>query len=202
MYTNFLKPIFDFLIALMLFIFFLPLFILLAILVKIDSKGPVFFRQQRGGKGSRYFDILKFRSMTAKEDSDGKDFDPGCSMRVTGVGKVLRKTKLDELPQLINILRGEMSLVGPRPEVRRYIELFPERWNKILSIKPGVTDPASIIYRDEEEILEKAEDPEKEYRETVLPTKLDLYEKYVDNISFGQDLLVLVKTVFVVFKLN
>lgn len=202
MYINFFKPIFDFIIAFMLFLFFLPLFVLISILIKIDSKGPVFFRQKRGGKGKVFFDILKFRSMTDKEDSDGKDFDPGCSMRVTSIGKILRKSKLDELPQLINVLRGEMSLVGPRPEVKTYIELYPDRWDKVLTVKPGITDPASVVYRDEEEILEKSDDPEIEYRQTVLPHKLDLYEKYVGNITVFGDLSVLYKTIFVVLKGN
>ncbi len=182
----------------MLFLLLLPLFIILAVLIKLDSKGPVFFRQQRGGKNGNYFEILKFRSMTDKEGVDSNDFYPGCSMRVTRVGKILRKTKLDELPQLINVICGEMSLVGPRPEVRTYIELHPECWDKILSIKPGVTDPASVVFRDEEKILEKSDDPEKEYRQKVLPVKLELYEKYVDDISLLKDLSVLVKTVFAV----
>jgi lipopolysaccharide/colanic/teichoic acid biosynthesis glycosyltransferase len=198
MYISFFKRIFDFLVAFILFLLFMPLFLLLALLVKLDSKGPVFFRQQRGGKGGRYFNILKFRSMTVKEKSDGKDFDAGGSVRITRMGKILRKSKLDELPQLINVIRGEMSLVGPRPEVRTYIELYPERWNKVLSVTPGITDPASVVFRDEETILSKAEDPEKEYRENILPTKLNLYEKYVDEISFFGDLKVLFKTVLVV----
>jgi len=200
MYISFFKRIFDFLTAFVLFLIFLPIFILLAVFIKLDSKGPIFFRQQRGGKGGAYFDILKFRSMTVKDDSDGKDFDAGGSVRITKVGKILRKSKLDELPQLINVIRGEMSLVGPRPEVRTYIELYPERWKKVLSVTPGITDPASVVFRDEEEILSRSDDPEKEYRENVLPTKLDLYEKYVDNISFAGDLKVLFKTIIVVFK--
>ena len=198
MYGSFFKRLFDFFAALVIFILFLPLFLFVALLVKLDSRGPVFFRQQRGGKGGAYFDILKFRSMTVKEESDGKDFDAGGSVRITRVGKILRKSKVDELPQLINVLRGEMSLVGPRPEVRTYIELYPERWSKVLSVKPGITDPASVVFRDEEEILAKADDPEREYRENILPAKLSLYEKYVESISFIGDLKVLFKTVWVV----
>ena len=198
MYRTFFKRFFDFLAALILFMLFFPLFVVIAILVKLDSKGPVFFRQQRGGRGGVFFDILKFRSMTVKEDSDGKDFDAGGSVRITTIGKILRKSKMDELPQLINVLRGEMSLVGPRPEVRTYIELYPERWNKVLSVTPGITDPASVVFRDEEELLSKADDPEKEYRENILPTKLDLYEKYVDSISLIGDIKVLFKTIFVI----
>ena len=198
MYRNFFKRIFDLFAALIIFMLFLPLFIFVALLVKLDSRGPVFFRQQRGGKGGQYFDILKFRSMTVKKESDGKDFDAGGSARITAVGKLLRKSKVDELPQLINVLRGEMSLVGPRPEVRTYIELYPERWSKVLSIKPGITDPASVVFRDEEEILSRSDDPEKEYRKNILPAKLDLYEKYVDGVSLTGDLKVLFKTVWVV----
>ncbi len=198
MYRIFFKRILDFLAAFILFMLFLPLFLILAILIKLDSKGPVFFRQQRGGRGGVFFDILKFRSMTIKEESDGKDFDAGGSARITRVGKILRKSKMDELPQLINVICGDMSLVGPRPEVRTYIELYPERWSKVHSVTPGITDPASVVFRDEEELLSKADDPEKEYRENILPTKLDFYEKYVENISLLEDTKVLFKTVFVV----
>ena len=198
-YRAYFKSFCDFCIALFLLICFMPIFIFIAFLIKIDDfAGPVFFRQKRGGMGGGFFDILKFRSMKPKEKKDGKDFDPGDSMRVTSVGKILRKTKLDELPQLINVLRGEMSLVGPRPEVRRYIELYPERWEKVLSVKPGITDPASIVYRDEEEILAAVEDPEKEYCDNLLPRKLDLYEQYVDSISLSGDFIILVKTFLVV----
>jgi lipopolysaccharide/colanic/teichoic acid biosynthesis glycosyltransferase len=132
--------------------------------------------------------------MAERKESDGKDFEPGSGMRVTRVGAIIRKTKVDELPQLINVIKGDMSLVGPRPEVRKYIEMFPERWSKILSIRPGITDPASVEFRNEEEILAAAEDPEREYVEKVLPRKLELYEKYVNDITFLGDLKVIVAT--------
>ena len=198
LYSAYLKRIFDFCLALVLLILFLPLFVLIAILIKIDSKGAVFFRQQRGGKDCEYFDILKFRSMTEKINNDDKDFDPGSSMRVTSVGKLLRKSKMDELPQLINVIYGEMSMVGPRPEVRQYIESYPERWEHILSVKPGITDPASVVFRDEEEILAASDNPEKEYLENVLPKKLDLYERYVNHITLFGDLKVIFNTVIAV----
>jgi lipopolysaccharide/colanic/teichoic acid biosynthesis glycosyltransferase len=132
--------------------------------------------------------------MAERKETDGKDFEPGSGMRVTRVGHLIRKTKIDELPQLINVIKGEMSLVGPRPEVRKYIEMFPERWNTILSIRPGVTDPASVEFRNEEEILAAVEDPEREYVENVLPRKLDLYEKYVENITILGDVKVIAAT--------
>lgn len=200
MYKSFVKRLFDIVIGFLLFLLFLPLIILCAVLVRVTSAGPVFFRQDRGGKGGGYFKILKFRSMTVKKQADGKDFDPGSASRVTGFGKFLRKSKMDELPQLINVLKGEMSLVGPRPEVRVYIELYPERWEKVLSIRPGITDPASISFRNEEELLAEAADPEQEYRKNILPRKLGIYEDYVDKISLFKDIRILFATVFVVLK--
>lgn len=202
MYRNFLKPLFDFFSAALLLILLSPVFVLIALLVRLTSEGPVFFRQNRGGKNGKYFEILKFRTMTQKKENDGKDFDPGDDMRVTGIGKILRKTKLDELPQLVNVIRGEMSLVGPRPEVKKYINLYPEDWNFILSVRPGITDPASVVYRNEEDILASAEDPEKKYISEILPRKLELYKKYVDNISVISDTAVLFKTAAAVLNLT
>jgi lipopolysaccharide/colanic/teichoic acid biosynthesis glycosyltransferase len=136
--------------------------------------------------------------MTEKKSDDKSEFDAGSDMRVTRIGKILRKTKLDELPQLINVLKGEMSFTGPRPEVKTYIDLYPERWEKILSVRPGITDPASIEFRNEEEILAASENPEEEYRNSILPVKLTYYEQYVDNISLFYDIKLILKTVFVV----
>ena len=178
----------------------LPLFIFIAILIKLDSKGPVFFRQRRGGRDGKYFDIFKFRSMTVKEKADGKDFDAGSCSRITWTGKIIRKTKIDELPQLINVIRGEMSLVGPRPEVETYIRLYQSRWNKILAVRPGITGPASIKFRNEEELLANAVNPEEEYRNVILPRKLQIYEDYVRGISFMNDVKILLGTIFVVLK--
>ena len=178
----------------------LPFFLFVAVFIKMDSTGPVFFRQKRGGRDGKYFDIFKFRSMTVKEKADGKDFDAGSCSRITWTGKIIRKTKLDELPQLINVVRGEMSLVGPRPEVETYIKLYQQRWDKILAVRPGVTDPASIKFRNEEELLAKAENPEEEYRNVILPRKLEIYEDYVSSISFLNDVKILFGTIFVVLK--
>ena len=195
MYRSFFKRVFDFVAAFVLTLFLLPVFFLVALLVKFTSRGPVFFRQRRGGRGGTWFEILKFRTMTVKPEASEGSFDAGDASRVTAVGAFLRKTKLDEIPQLFNVLRGEMSLVGPRPEVERYIALYPERWERVLSARPGITDPASIRFRDEEEILAAAEDPEKEYREKILPAKLDMYERYVENISLFGDVGILFATV-------
>jgi lipopolysaccharide/colanic/teichoic acid biosynthesis glycosyltransferase len=200
LYKNVLKRFFDILLAAPALLAFSPLFLVVAVLIKLDSKGAVIFKQRRGGLNGDYFEILKFRSMTERTDSDGKDFEPGSGMRVTGVGRVLRKTKVDELPQLLNVLKGDMSLVGPRPEVAKYIEMFPDRWSKILSIRPGLTDPASVEFRNEEELLAAADDPELEYVENILPRKMDLYERYVDKISFVGDIKVLFATVATVFR--
>jgi lipopolysaccharide/colanic/teichoic acid biosynthesis glycosyltransferase len=138
--------------------------------------------------------------MTVKCETGGKDFEPGSASRITGIGKHLRKSKMDELPQLINVFKGEMSLVGPRPEVEQYIRLYQERWDKILSVRPGITDPASIRFRNEEELLAKAANPEDEYRRVILPRKLEIYEEYVNNISFINDVKILLGTIFVVLK--
>jgi len=200
MYKYFFKRVFDFFLALILLLFFSPLFLIVAVLIKLTSSGPIFFSQNRGGKGGQYFSILKFRSMTVKSEADGKDFHPGSDDRVTSIGQLLRKTKMDELPQLINVLKGEMSMVGPRPEVKVYIDLYPERWKKVLSIRPGITDPASISFRNEEELLAKADDAEMEYRQKILPYKLNLYEQYVEKVSLFTDIKLLVLTIFVVLK--
>ncbi|HOK04799.1 MAG TPA: sugar transferase [Victivallales bacterium] len=199
MYRNFLKRIFDIIIS----IAFLPIFILLAIpiaiFIKLESKGPVFFKQKRAGKNGTYFEILKFRSMSSSPDDEKKEFEPGEKKRITKVGAILRKTKLDEIPQIINVIKGEMSIVGPRPEVKKYVDVYPEECEKILSIKPGITDPASVKFRNEEELLSKSSDPEREYKENILPKKLKLYEEYISNITFINDLKIIFKTIFTVF---
>ncbi|MEI6424999.1 MAG: sugar transferase [Lentisphaerota bacterium] len=200
MYSRFFKRIFDFTVAGTAFMFLLPLFLFIAIIIKLDTRGPVFFRQKRGGRNGKYFDIFKFRSMTVKEKTDGKDLDPGSCSRITWAGKMIRRTKIDELPQLINVVMGEMSLVGPRPEVEIYIRLYQTRWDKILAVRPGITDPASIKFRNEEELLAKAKKPEDEYRKVILPRKLEIYEDYVRRVSFLSDVKILLGTVFVVLK--
>jgi lipopolysaccharide/colanic/teichoic acid biosynthesis glycosyltransferase len=175
-----------------------PLLLLVAVCVRLGSAGPILFRQQRGGRGGRLFTMLKFRTMAVDLHAERKGFEPGSGRRVTRLGGILRKTKIDELPQLVNVLRGDMSLVGPRPEVPTYLALYPERWTRVLAVRPGVTDPASIRYRNEEELLAAATDPEREYREVILPRKLDLYEEYARAITLWGDVKILAATIFVV----
>jgi len=175
-----------------------PLLGLLWLAVVVESGLPGLFRQRRVGRGGGEFVLLKFRTMTVNREAEKGAFEAGSSARVTGIGRFLRKTKLDELPQLWNVLVGDMSLVGPRPEVRKWVDAYPERWAKVLTVRPGITDPASIEFRHEEEILAKASDPELAYREEILPRKLDLYEQYVATQSFWRDVGILVRTVWAV----
>lgn len=160
--------------------------------------GPVYFRQERKGYSGRTFKLIKFRTMSVAQNSEKGSFDIGDKSRITPLGRILRKTKIDELPQLINVLKGDMSLVGPRPEVKKWTEVYPEKWDIVLSVKPGITDNASIEFRNEEEILSTAEDPEAMYRDVVLPRKLDLYIDYVNNHSFRGDLKIIFKTIVTV----
>ena len=175
-----------------------PLLGLLWLAVVAESGLPGFFRQQRAGWRGRYFALLKFRSMTVRRGTEAGSFDAGSAASVTRIGRILRKTKLDELPQLWNVLKGEMSLVGPRPEVRKWVEVYPERWAKVLTVRPGITDPASIEFRNEESLLAKSQDPERTYRDEILPRKLALYEQYVATRGFRGDVGILFKTVWAV----
>ncbi len=199
MYKDCLKRFFDLVVGLSFLPFFVILAIPISLIIKLDSSGPIFFRQKRAGRNGKYFNILKFRSMSSCSISEKKEFEPGEKKRITRFGAFLRKSKLDEIPQIINVILGDMSLVGPRPEVKKYIEKSPERWQKILSIRPGITDPASISFRNEEEILAASSDPEKEYIENIMPTKLSLYEKYLTEISFTHDVKILLSTILTLF---
>lgn len=171
-----------------------PLLAAIAVAVKVDSKGPVLFGHERVGRGGRRFRTWKFRSMVSDAEQAGPPITTGGDRRVTRVGRVLRATKLDELPQLVNVLVGEMSLVGPRPEVQRYVDLFADDYRRVLAVRPGITDEASIEFRNEEEILARATDPEREYREVVLPRKLELNKEYVRDPSLERDLSILLRT--------
>ena len=172
--------------------------LLVAGAIKLTSRGPVFFRQERMGRGFRPFRIYKFRSMVQDAPKKGSLVTFGVDPRVTWVGHFLRAAKIDELPQLINVLLGDMSLVGPRPEVRKYVEMFRDDYAEILRVRPGITDPASIKYRHEAEILGGAENPEREYIERVLPEKIRLAKEYVQNHSLWIDLVIILKTIQVV----
>lgn len=171
-----------------------PLFFVLAIWIKLDSQGPVFYRQVRVGKGNRDFRIFKFRSMRIGSDKGSLITVGGHDARITRSGYFIRKYKLDELPQLINVFLGDMSLVGPRPEVRRYVDLYTEEQRRVLNVRPGITDPASIKYRNENELLEGAEDPERYYIEVIMPDKLRLNIAYATNQSLLGDLRLICET--------
>jgi lipopolysaccharide/colanic/teichoic acid biosynthesis glycosyltransferase len=177
-----------------------PVLILVSLVIKIDSTGPVFFRQERIGKGFRPFHILKFRTMVQDAPEKGGPITLGDDPRITPVGRFLRKTKIDEFPQMINVLMGHMSLVGPRPEVRCYVELFRSDYAEILEVRPGITDLASLKYRDEAALLERAENPEEEYLRKVLPDKIRLAKDYIRNASFLFDLKLILKTVSKLFE--
>jgi lipopolysaccharide/colanic/teichoic acid biosynthesis glycosyltransferase len=189
-----LKRTFDLVLAILSLLLLLPLLVLIAAVVRLSSPGPVLFRQVRVGRDGRDFVLLKFRTMTVRAGSEAGSFDAGDTSRVTAVGAFLRATKLDELPQFWNVVRGEMSLVGPRPEVRTWVQVDPGRWSTVHSVKPGITDPASLVYRHEERILASDPDPETTYKEQILPRKLDLYEDYVRTRTFAGDLGILWRT--------
>jgi len=170
-----------------------PLLAATAALVRLSSPGPVLFRQTRVGRGGRPFELLKFRTM--RVGAGGPQITADRVPRITEVGRLLRKTKLDELPELLNVLRGDLSLVGPRPEVPRYVALYPEDDRRFLQrFRPGITDPATVRFRNEEEILAKAADPEAVYVGEILPQKLTLYREYLESASLGGDLRILVDT--------
>ena len=171
-----------------------PLFIILAIWIKIDSKGPVFYKQIRVGQYNKDFMLYKFRSMRVGSDKKGLITVGNRDARITKSGYFIRKYKLDEFPQLINVLIGDMSLVGPRPEVRKYVELYTEEQLHVLDVKPGITDLASIRYRNENEILEKAENPDEYYTNVVMQDKLKINLEYVANHSFWYDISLIFKT--------
>lgn len=177
---------FDFILSLVGLVVLAPIFIVLAIWIKIDSKGPVFYKQVRVGQNGIDFGLFKFRSMVVDADKKGLITVGGRDPRITRSGYFIRKYKLDELPQLINVLVGDMSLVGPRPEVRKYVNLYTDEQQKVLSVKPGITDYASIEYMDENEILGKSSDPEKTYIEEIMPEKIKYNMKYILNKNVSE----------------
>ena len=191
---------FDRLVALAGLLLLAPLFFLVAFLIKLDSPGPVFFRQERIGRKFRPFLIYKFRTMFEDAPSKGGAITFGSDPRITRVGRLLRRTKIDELPQLINVLRADMSFVGPRPEVRQYVELFRPDYEQILQIRPGITDLASLKYRDEAALLGQSANPEDEYLRRVLPDKIKLAKEYLRRSSFSFDISLVLKTLAGLFE--
>ncbi len=193
------KNLFDLVFGLLGLIILSPVLLLIAAVIKLTSPGPVFFLQERVGKDGKPFKIFKFRTMIPDAEKHGLKITVGKDHRVTGVGEFLRKYKLDELPQIINIVRGEMSFVGPRPEVPRYVAHYSEAERRVLSVRPGVTDLASIKYRKEHELLGESSDPEKTYIEEIMPEKLRINLEYVENAAFHNDVKLLWQTVKAVF---
>ena len=195
------KRIFDLCASLSGLVLLFPLFLLIAIFIKRDSSGPVFFRQTRVGREGQPFRIHKFRTMTTDASAKGLQITVGADPRITRTGYWLRKYKLDELPQLIDVVRGKMSLVGPRPEVPKYVAHYPPDVKQVvLSVRPGITDNASIEYRDENDILSKSDDPEREYLEKVMPVKLEYYRRYVEERSMAGDLAIIMRTFGAIFS--
>lgn len=190
------KRLFDIIVSALALILLSPVFAVTALLIKLDSKGPVFFLQERVGRNFLPFRIYKFRSMADDAGRSGALITVEDDKRITRVGHIIRKYKIDELPQLLNVLKGDMSLVGPRPEVRKYIRLFEAEYGKLLSMRPGITDPASITFSEEEKVLGAADNWEDDYIRRILPEKIRLSLRYVEKHGFLTDLQLIFMTAF------
>ncbi|MBI9036566.1 MAG: sugar transferase [Bacteroidales bacterium] len=195
MFKRFFDIVFSFLGLLLLF----PFLLIISLIIIIESCGGIFYKQKRVGRNNRDFSLIKFRSMRKNSDKDGFLTIGANDERITKSGYYLRKYKLDEIPQLINILKSEMSFVGPRPEVRKYVDLYNKQQRKVLKVKPGLTDYASIEYFKESEILSSKPDPEKAYINEIMPAKLNLNLKYIDEKSFLTDFRIIIKTIKKIF---
>ncbi|WP_339001878.1 sugar transferase [Fusobacterium animalis] len=194
-----LKRIFDITLSLFGLIILLPFMLIIAILIKIDSKGPVFFKQIRVTKNGKEFKIFKYRTMRVGSDKYSQ-ITVGKDGRITKIGSFLRKYKLDEIPQLINVLIGDMSLVGPRPEVLKYVALYTDEQKEILKVRAGITDYASIEFSDENDLLASEEEPEKAYIEKIMPKKIELNKKYLSKISILTDIKIILLTIKKILK--
>ena len=196
-----LKRLFDLFFVIPGILVLSPVFLLIIFFIKRDSDGPVLFKQDRVGLNGKLFKVLKFRTMVVDAEKKGAKVTTGDDPRITKTGHWLRKYKLDELPQLFNVLKGEMSLVGPRPEVPEYVAFYTQKQKEtVLSVPPGITDLASIEFRNENEILAGSKDPVADYKEKVLPIKLKYYEQYVQERSLWSDFKIIVKTILVIVK--
>jgi len=194
------KRLLDFIASSIGLLLLTPFFAIISVLIKLDSSGPIFFRQPRVGVGFRLFRIFKFRTMVTDAEKLGAQVSTGDDPRITRVGGLLRKYKIDELPQLINVITGDMSLVGPRPEVPRYVEVFRNEYEDILTIKPGITDFASLEFKDENELLKASENPEEKYLKEILPAKIEYYRKYLHEQSLVTDIKLILKTLWEVIR--
>ncbi|MBR2806786.1 MAG: sugar transferase [Oscillospiraceae bacterium] len=195
-----LKRLLDILVSLVLTVILSPVLVLISLIVVIDSKGPVFYRQERITKNMKTFRIFKFRTMVDNADRIGPLVTTDNDSRITRVGRILRKVRLDELPQLFNILAGDMTLVGTRPEVRKYVDRYTDEMMATLLLPAGVTSTASIKYKDESELLDKADDPDRVYVEKILPEKMKYNLEYLDSFSFIKDIGILISTVVAVLR--
>ena len=200
MYKLFIKRTLDLTFAGCALIVLSPLFIVLICVAGYKQGLPIFFRQQRVGRYRKSFDIIKFRTMSVNKISASGTFDAGNTSRVTKLGRILRHYKLDELPQLINVVKGDMAIVGPRPEILKWTEVYPEVWDEVLSVRPGITDWASVAFRHESDILSAAENPEVAYEKDILPVKLEFYKEYASNISFINDVSIMFSTAKTILK--
>ena len=199
-YIKYGKRILDILASLFGLIILSPFLLFITLLIKLSDPGPAFFTQIRIGQDFKPFRLIKFRSMVVDADRMGALVTSGDDPRITRIGRFLRKTKLDELPQLINVLRGDMSLVGPRPEVAKYIDVYRDDYKEILQVRPGITDYGAIEYRHEEEVLKQYKDPEEGYIKEVLPAKIKLYRKYISEVSFFTDMRLIFRTILHIIK--
>ena len=188
------KRIFDFIFSLIGLILLLPFFIVISLLIILNSGFPVFYTQKRVGKNNKDFGLLKFRTMKKNADKLGLLTVGGRDPRITNIGYYLRKYKLDELPQLLNVFIGDMSLVGPRPEVRKYVDMYNDEQKKVLLVKPGITDLASLEYFSENDLLAKSSDPEETYIKEIMPSKLELNKKYISEAGLLTDLKIILRT--------
>jgi len=194
-----IKRLFDIIFSILGLIVLLPLFLVVTLLILIDSKGGAFFFQSRVGKNNRDFQMIKFRTMFSDSEKKGFLTVGNTDARITTIGRWLRRYKIDEFPQLLNILKGEMSFVGPRPEVRKYVDLYNDEQMSVLSVKQGLTDYASLEYIKENEILEQYDNPEEVYIEKIMPEKLALNIKYIKDKGFFTDLKIMLKTIQKIF---
>lgn len=195
-----MKRFVDLIFSILGLIICLPLLLFFACLIKLDSKGAVFYKQVRVGKENCDFKILKFRTMKENSDSRGLLTIGSSDVRITNIGRFMRKYKMDELPQLMNVIQGDMSIVGPRPEVRKYVDLYTNEQKRVLTVRPGLTDFASIRYLNENELLAQSKDPEKQYIEYIMPDKLKLNLDYIDQQSCWLDLKIIWQTLISIVK--
>ena len=194
-----MKRVFDIFCSFVILMLFLPFGIVIAIFVFFDSRGGVFYVQERIGKDQKPFGLIKFRTMFVNAEKEGKLTVGMNDHRITRIGRFLRRTKLDEFPQFLNVIIGDMSIVGPRPEIREYVALYSDQQRTILNYKPGITDVASLEYYRENEILGASEDPQKKYIEEIMPAKIELNKQYIKNASLGQDIKIMWRTIVRMF---